>query len=147
MFSLISSSIRSAPLRQCFGLLFAVLVAASYKAHSEEVSFSHELDIFTIQPARSSTDQLPSYRIDLNLALTNVANAASVILEFGNTPHLHAVADPTTDTIWPTDGHWKIAPDNASNTLQALLRYESKDDRFVIKPRRHSLMFEWRKAF
>lgn len=150
MFSLISGSIRSAPLRMCFGLVFAVLTVASYKAHSEEGSFSTDLDIFTIQPAHSSS-AAPAYLINLNLALTRTEDTASFGSGFGNTPRLDRAAEPTPETIWPTSARLKNVPDNALysalNSLSAFLRYESKDDRFVIKPRRNSLFVEWRKSF
>jgi acetylornithine deacetylase/succinyl-diaminopimelate desuccinylase-like protein len=150
MFSLISGSMQSATLRLCFGLIFAVLTVSSYKAHSEEGSFSPDLDIFTIQPAHSSAVP-PAYRINLNLALTRAEDTASFGSGFGNTPRLDHAAEPTPDTIWPTNTRLKNVPDNALysalNSLSAFLRYESKEDRFVIKPRRNSLFVEWRKSF
>lgn len=150
MFSLISDSMRSATLRLCFGLVFAVLTVASYKAHSEEGSFSTDLDIFSILPAHSSAVP-PAYRINLNLALTRAEDTASFGSGFGNTPRLDRAAEPTADTIWPTNTRLKNVPDNALNSalnsLSAFLRYESKDDRVVIKPKRNSLFVEWRKSF
>lgn len=153
MFRLISDCcfIRYALLRRCFGLLFMVLVAASHTAHCEEISFASDLDIYTIQPVRSSADQRSPYRISLNLAFTRAEDTAPLGAGFGNAPRLEYVAGSTHETIGSIDNHWKIAPDNALNaalnSLSALLRYESKNDRFVIKPRRNSLLVEWRKAF
>ena len=143
--------IQAVTLRVCAGLVFAGLVVAAHTAQSQENTLAADLDILTIQPARAGADRQPRYRLNLNVALTRAADTAPFGSGFGNTPRLEHLDGPAQETVWPTNTRLKNVPDNALNSalnsLSAFLRYESKDDRFVIKPRRNSLFVEWRKSF
>jgi len=132
-------------LRVCIFLVFAGLTVAAHTAQSQENMPAADLDILTIQPARADTDRLFPYRLNLNVALTRAADAAPFGSGFGNTPMLENIAGPTT--IRPTNSPWQFTPNNAPVSLRTLLRFESKDERLDIKPKRHSFSVEWRKSF
>lgn len=139
--------IQVATLRICFGLVFAGLAVAAHTAQSEESSFAPDLDILTIQPVRSDADSLLPYRLNMNIALTRSADTAPVGSGFNNAPRLHLIAEPIKEAVWPTAARWQVTPDSDRISLSPLLRFESKGERFEIKPRRHSVWVGWRKAF
>lgn len=147
MFSLISGPVRANTLRVCFGLALAGLLARPYFAMSEEDFFAPGLEVATMQPAISNTAVQHAYRMSAIIAFDRSADAALSGSKFGNTLRLQGVAEPEQKTLWPTEAHWKIAPLNERISLSPLLRYESEDKRISIKPRRHSIWFEWRKSF
>ena len=149
MFSLISGSgfIQAVMLRMCFGLVFIGLAVAAHTAQSEESPFAPELDILTIQPVRVNGDRLLPYRFNANITLTRSEDAAPAGSGFGNTPRLHIVAEPKKEATWSTSSRWQVTPDSDRISLSPVLRFESKGERFEIKPRRHSIWVGWRKAF
>jgi hypothetical protein len=150
MISLISCGscfIRAVMLRMCFGLVFVGMAVATHTAQSEENPFAPELEILTIQPVRASADWLLPYRLDTNIALIRPTDATSVGSGSSNTPRLHIVAEPKKEAAWSTKAHWQIAPNNSNASLSPILRFESKGERFEIKPRRHSVWVGWHKAF
>ena len=147
MSSLISSGfIQAVMLRACFGLIFVGLAVAAHTAQSEESPFAPDLDILTIQPVRANGDLLP-YRFNASITLTRSADAAPASSGFGNTPRLHAVAEPGKETVWSTNSRWQVTPGSDRASLSPALRFESKEERVEIKPRRHSIWIGWRKAF
>lgn len=95
----------------------------------------------------AGADRLFPYRLNLKVAFTRAAKNAPFGSGFGNTPMLEHIADPAKETIWPTNALWQFTPDNAPVSLRTLLRFDSKDERFDIKPKRHSFSVEWRKSF
>ena len=139
--------IQAVILRACFCLVFAGLTVAAHTAQSQENLPATDLDILTIQPARADTDRLLPYRLNLNVALTRSADTPPFGSGFGNTSMLENIAGPTKETVWPTNAPWQFTPNNAPVSLRTLLRFESKDERLDIKPKRHSFSVEWRKSF
>ncbi len=147
MFILISGTGRVAALRVCFGLALAGLFATPYTAKSEEGFWAPTLYEATIQSAISNTDAQHAYRLNAGITLNGSEDAALSGTGFGNTPRLHGYAEPKQQPLWSPEEHWKVSPVNERISLSALLRYESKNDQITIKPRRHSIWFEWRKSF
>lgn len=145
--TLISGSFQAVMLRMCFGLVFVGLSVAAHTAQSEESSLTPNVDILTIQPMRSGADRLFPYRLNMNIALTSSANAAPVGSVSSNTPQLHIVAEQKKEALWSTSSRWQITPDNERISLSPVLRFESKENRVEIKPRRHSVWVGWHKAF
>ncbi|MDD5300350.1 MAG: hypothetical protein PHD65_07630 [Gallionella sp.] len=142
-----SGFIQAAMLRICVGLIFVGLAVAAHTAQSEESPFAPGLDILTIQPVRASADRLLPYHLNASITLTRSAEAAPAGSGFGNTPQFHIVAEPKKEAVWSTNARWQIAPDSDRISLSPVLRFESKEGRFEIKPRRHSVWFGWRKTF
>lgn len=147
MFILISGTVRAAAFRAFFGLALTGLFAMPYAAKSEEGFLTPTLYEATIQSAISNTDAKHAFMLNAGIAFSRAEDAAPFGTGFGNTLRLHGVAEPKQQTLWATEEHWRIAPVNERISLSALLRYESKDDQITIKPRRHSILFEWRKSF
>jgi hypothetical protein len=150
MISLISCGscfTHAAILRLCFGLIFAGMAIAAHTAQSEENPFAPELEILTIQPVRASTDWPFTYRLDTSIALTRSEDNAPVGSGASNTPRLHIIAEPKKEAAWSKKAHWQISPDNNNASLSPILRFESKGERFEIKPQRHSIWVRWHKAF
>lgn len=140
--------IQVAMFRICFGLAFVGLAVAAHTAQSEESSFAPDLDILTIQPVRSDADSLLPYRLNMNIALTRSVDTAPIGSGFSNNaPRLHLIAEPKKEAAWSTAARWQVTHDSDSISLSPLLRFESKGERFEIKPQRHSVWVRWRKAF
>lgn len=139
--------VRAAALRMCFGLALAGLCATPYTAKSEEGFWAPILYETTIPSAISNTDTQHTYLMNAGIALSRSENISPSGTGFGNALRLHGVVEPKQQTLWSTEEHWKIAPVNERISLSALLRYETKNDQITIKPRRHSIWFEWRKSF
>jgi hypothetical protein len=147
MFSLISGPVRANTLRVCFCLALTGLIATSYPAKSEEDFFAPGLEVATIQSAISNTAAQHSYRVSAIISLGRSEDAALSDTRFGNSLWPQCITEPKQKTLWPIEEHWKIAPLNERVSLSTLLLYESNGDRISIKPRRHSIRFEWRKSF
>ncbi|MFA6971986.1 MAG: hypothetical protein WC208_11375 [Gallionella sp.] len=147
MFSLISGSIRTITLRMCFSLVFAVLIAASHTALSEENFLAPVLNVATIQSVIADTDSQRTYRLSANIALTRSEVSTPFGSEFGYFPERSIVIDPQKNTAWTANPTWQFSPGGGSVFLSSLLRFESKADRIEIKPKRHSISFIWRKSF
>lgn len=157
-------------LRICFCFVFAVLAVA---AQSEENAISPELEISTIENLRALTDltdtsrfgpeQLRSEQLrpepqsqeDLgsehpgyhHLPVIGVFIRSDVAIPlmsgYDNTPHV-AVMEKE---LWPTSERWQITQGSDRLSFSPQLRFESKNQRLEIKPRRNSLRFLWRKSF
>lgn len=138
-------STRVGILRMCSGLIFVGLVVVAHKAQSNEGSFAHDLEIFTVQPTYSGTLAFP-YQAKTDVAFSRPDNTGSVE-SGGRTLRLSLVAETKGDTTWSKNAHWQIAHDSSRVSLSPILRLESKGARFEIKPRRHSIWVVWRKAF
>lgn len=136
-----SGFIRAFRLRMCLGFVFVGLAVAAHTAQSAEGSFTPGLEILSIQLVRSDADWL-----NTNVALTRSENNAQVWSGISNTSRLYLVAEPKKEAVWSANARWQITPDNGRASLSPLLRFESKGGRIDIKPRRHSVWFEWRKA-
>lgn len=149
MFNSISNScfFQANMLRLCFGLIFVGLAVTAHTAQPDEGSFAPNLEILTIQPARSDADWLLPYRISMDIAPTRSMDTAPIWSGLTHTPRLHSIANPKKETAWLTNARWQIAPDNDHVSLSPLLRFESEEERVEIKPRRHSFRVVWCKEF
>ncbi|MDD4928301.1 MAG: hypothetical protein PHP85_03360 [Gallionella sp.] len=133
MHRLDSFRLKTAVPRICLCLVLASITAALHAAQSME-------NILTPDPAMTTlqhTEPRALYRINPNRAFTMNA-AARPSAEF---PGAQA------DSLWATSAHWKITQGNNLALFKPQLSFETKDQRFEIKPRRRSLMVEWRKSF
>ncbi len=142
-----SCFIQATMLRRCFLFVFAGSSLAAHSAQSAENSFAPDLDILTIRLARSDTNGLFSYRFNTNVVLTCPENPATTGPGFSSTPRLLLVAERGKEAVWPANIRWQANPGSDHASLSPLLRFESKGERFEIKPRRHSVWIAWRKAF
>lgn len=139
--------IRVAMLRMCSGVIFVGLVVVAHKAQSEEDFFARDLDILTIQPVFSGTDLVFPNWIKTDSVLSRSGNIAPVESGLINTLRLGLVAETKANTTWSANANWQIAPSSNRASLSPILRFESKEGRIEIKPRRHSIWVVWRKAF
>lgn len=148
MSGLISGSgfIQTTLLRMCFGLVFVGLAVATHTAWSEESPFAPDLDVLTIQPVRAKGDLLP-YRFNTSITLTHPTDITPAGSGFGNTPRLHIVVEPKKEVAWSVNSHWQVTQGSDRISLSPVLRFESKDERIEVKPRRNSIWVGWRKAF
>lgn len=149
MYNLISGScsIQATMIRMCFGLVFVCLAVVAHTAQSEEISFAPDMDILTIRTVSAGADRIFPYRFNANIALIRSTDAVPAVSVFSNTPRLYIVAEPKREITWPTNAQWQIASDSNRVLLSPTLRFESKGERFEIKPRRHSIWAGWRKEF
>ncbi|MFA6921288.1 MAG: hypothetical protein WC216_05550 [Gallionella sp.] len=147
MYVHISGSMHADALHVYFGLVFAALVFTSRGAQSEESFFSSDLELATARFAVSNNDPLQAARLSASVALSRSEDAFADRSWLGSTPRLQVFAGTKQQNNWSTDTPWKLAPENEHVSLIPLLRYESKEDRFVIKPRRHSITVLWQKSF
>ncbi len=147
MFSPISASIRVLAIHLFFGFIFASLAVASHTAQSEEVYWPPAMEVATIQSAISNTDAQHVYRLSAGIAFNRPEIASPFGSEPGNPQGRSNVIDPQKNTAWTANPTWQFSPGGGSVFLSSLLRFESKTDRIEIKPKRHSVWFEWRKSF
>jgi len=148
MSSLISGSgfIQAAVFRMCCGWIFVGLAVAVHAAWSEEYSFVRDLDILMIQPVRSEAGGLFPYRINTSIVLTGPENNAPAGSVFSNAPQLHILVESKQEGIFSAYERWKMTSDSDRVSFLPILRLESKGEWIEIKPRRHSIWVEWRKA-
>lgn len=131
-----SCRLKAAVPRICLCLVLASITAALHAAQSME-------NILTPDPAMTTlqhTEPRALYRINPNRAFTMDA-AARPSAGGGMFPGAQA------DSLWATSAHWKITQGNNLALFKPQLNFETKDQRFEIKPRRRSLTVEWRKSF
>lgn len=121
-----------------------IRVIAVYTAQFED-SFAPGLDMLTVQPVQPDTDWLFPHRNNEDFVLSFSGDSTSAVPRSSNTPQSHAVAKPRKEVIWLTNERWQIASDSA--LFSPVLRFESKGERFDIKPRRRSIWFGWRETF
>ncbi|MFZ2300953.1 MAG: hypothetical protein WAW10_03665 [Gallionella sp.] len=120
-------------------------VIAAYRVQSEEDLFAPDLDRSTIQLELPDADWLFSHRHNEYLASSFSGDAAPNMSRPNSTSRSHTVATTRNEVIWLTNERWQIASDSA--LFSPVLRFESKGERFDIKPRRRSIWFGWRETF
>lgn len=134
--------------RIALGLFFAGWTGMTLAAGPYDV-FGLKLDLLSAQqvyvqgefPSRG----LASYRIGAGVVMTDVSDA----------PHNDFAAlgksmtEPKHDLFWVAQGNWPIISKDKDGrlSLTPLLRYESAGQTIEIKPRRHSLLIQYRLDF
>lgn len=117
----------------------------AHAAQYEEDLFVPDLDMLTTKPAYSDTDWLFSQSPNENFTLNPSGDTASNNSGLNNTLRLNFAAKPKKGLVWLTKESWQIASDGA--LLSPILRFESKEERLDIKPRRRSIWFGWCETF
>lgn len=133
--------------RLCFGLvLFGLTAVVTHAALSEEGIFVSRFDLLTIQPVHADTARPVPYRFSASVVLTNAPDNVPGGLEFGSISRLPPATEPKKETVWATNARWQLISGGEHVSLSPLLRFAWKGERLEIKPRRHSVWVEWRKA-
>ncbi|MBI5439461.1 MAG: hypothetical protein HY936_11060 [Nitrosomonadales bacterium] len=118
---------------------------AAYTAQPEDGLFAPDRDILIIRQARSDTGWLFPYLPNANFALSLSSDTASVMPGLRGIPQKLIVGNPKKGAVWPTNARWQIASDGP--LFSPILRFESKEERLDIKPRRRSIWIGWGEAF
>jgi hypothetical protein len=147
MYGLVSASLHADALHVCFALIFAVLAFTTHSAQSEENFFSSDLELATARFAASNNAPQHMSRFSAGIALSRSKDAFANRHWLSNSPRLYVSAETKQQNNWSTETPWKLAPENEHVSLIPQLRYELKEERFVIKPRRRSITVLWQKLF
>lgn len=139
------TGVQAAMLRMCFWLMSIGLVFAASKAQSEEYPVATDLDLLAIQPLHSGADWLFPYQVKTDFIPAPRENTAAGS-GLSNTLRLRLVTKPKEEAAWPASAHWQISNGDRTS-LSPVLRFETENDRFEIKPRHNSIWVEWRKGF
>lgn len=167
MSNLISDSrfIQAVALRMCVGFAFIGSAVTAHAAQSEEGLFAPDLEVLSIQPARSGADWLLPYQFGASVVLARSPDTATAPIGsgFGSAAQSSPAVKPQQATAREINSRWPQTYDGERVALPQLLRVEFKveqfkvsfrpqsalieGEQFKIRLQPHSAMMLWGKAF
>lgn len=146
MSSLISGPgfIQAVALRICFGLASIGSAVTAHAAQSEEGLFAPDLEVLTLQPARSGTDWLLPYQFGASVVIARSPDTATAPIGsgFGSASQSSPATRPQQVTAREINSRWPQNYDGERVSLPQLLRVEFKVEQFKVSFRPQSALIE-----
>jgi|CXWL01.1.fsa_nt_gi hypothetical protein len=120
----------------CLGVLLCSLSLAAQAVQPQTT----QLDIFSLQLTRTSTQQFSGYQLS-----TTIANATASSFVFSKALRLPTLSELKKGALWTTSIRWNYANDGIQSSLSPRLRIESKESRIELNPFKRTVSMTWRR--
>ena len=133
-----------------FASLLLGIALTTLAAEPEESFYIRDAYPPTVQIAQFNLDGLArtkSYRLSLGIVPIHAADSAPFGAGFNSASRLSSVVEQQQEITRTTNINWTRFFDSNLTSSSPFLRIDSQGERLEVRPRRHSVSIEWRKAF
>lgn len=132
------------------GLVLLGIAVLAHGAEPENSVFFLDPNLPAIQIIQIIPDgriRTTPYRLILSIVPIQSADTSYFVPGFGSPSRSPAVIEKHKEIAWTASARCTEVFGSCRTSLLPLLRFESKGERIEIRPRRHALSIEWKKAF